>query len=437
MRRRPQKLLEVFVLIVTLLTAGPVIPVHAAVLRGAPFSHLILKEAGKSGQSEFSAAAQMELAEIAQTEIDPALLHEAGETDMTEAPAAVLMESQTGTVLYEKDADIRRSPASITKIMTLLLIFDALQDGRIALSDTVTTSAYAKSMGGSQVFLEEGETQDVETMIKCIVIASGNDASVAMAEHLAGSEQEFVRQMNERAAGLGMENTRFVDCCGLTDSDDHYTTARDVALMSRELVANYPQVLDYSSIWMENIIHTTRQGSKEFCLTNTNKLLRAFEGCRGLKTGSTSKAKYCLSAVADRNDVRLIAVVLAAPENKARFRDAASLLNYGFSRCSLYVDDSPDPLEALPVKGSMRKSVTLRYEGPFTYLSTDGNPVAGVEKKLVLPESVKAPVTEGEQAGELQYYQDGKLLGSVKILYEESAQAAAFFDYFLGLLGKL
>ena len=222
-----------------------------------------------------------------------------------QAPSALLMEAGTGTVIYEKDPDTRRSPASITKIMTLILIFDALENGTLKMDDLVTTSAYAKSMGGSQVFLEEGETQDVETMIKCIVIASGNDASVAMAEHIGGSEQEFVRQMNERAAGLGMENTHFVDCCGLTDSTDHYTTARDIALMSRELITKYPKILEYSAIWMENITHVTRQGSKEFGLTNTNKLLRSYDGCVGLKTGSTSLAKYCVSAVASRNNITL------------------------------------------------------------------------------------------------------------------------------------
>ena len=207
---------------------------------------------------------------------------------LVQAPSALLMETSTGTVIYEKDSDTRRSPASITKIMTLILIFDALENGTLKMDDLVTTSAYAKSMGGSQVFLEEGETQDVETMIKCIVIASGNDASVAMAEHIGGSEQEFVRQMNERAAGLGMENTHFVDCCGLTESTDHYTTVRDIAIMSRELITKYPKILEYSSIWMENITHVTRQGSKEFCLTNTNKLLRSYDGCIGLKTGSIS-----------------------------------------------------------------------------------------------------------------------------------------------------
>ena len=235
---------------------------------------------------------------------------------LIDAPSGVLMEAETGSILFEKDGDTRRSPASITKIMTLILIFDALEKGTLQMEDMVTTSSQAKSMGGSQVFLEEGERQDVETMIKCIVIASGNDASVAMAEHICGSEKEFVRRMNLRAKKLGMENTNFEDCCGLTDSPNHYTTAKDIAVMSRELVTKYPKILDYSSIWMENITHVTKQGTKEFGLTNTNKLIRSYEGCVGLKTGSTSVAKYCLSAVARRNEVTLIAVVMAAPDYK-------------------------------------------------------------------------------------------------------------------------
>lgn len=203
---------------------------------------------------------------------------------LIDAPSGVLMEAETGSILFEKDGDTRRSPASITKIMTLILIFDALEKGTLQMEDMVTTSSQAKSMGGSQVFLEEGETQDVETMIKCIVIASGNDASVAMAEHICGSEKEFVRRMNLRAKKLGMENTNFEDCCGLTDSPNHYTTAKDIAVMSRELVTKYPKILDYSSIWMENITHVTKQGTKEFGLTNTNKLIRSYEGC-GIKNG--------------------------------------------------------------------------------------------------------------------------------------------------------
>ena len=216
--------------------------------------------------------------------------------ELITSPHGVLMEASTGQIIYEKDMDARVKPASITKIMTLLLIFDELEKGTLHMEDQVVTSAYAKSMGGSQVFLEEGEKQSVETMIKCIVIASGNDASVAMAEHIAGSEGEFVRRMNERAAGLGMENTHFEDCCGLTESDNHYTSAHDVAIMSRELVIRYPKVLEYSSVWMENITHETDKGASEFGLTNTNKLIRSYDGCVGLKTGSTSVAKYCVSA---------------------------------------------------------------------------------------------------------------------------------------------
>lgn len=350
------------------------------------------------------------------------------EAQLIEAPSGILMESSTGTVLYEKDADTRRSPASITKIMTLILIFDALEKGSLKLTDIITTSAYAKSMGGSQVFLEEGETQDAETMIKCIVIASGNDASVAMAEHLAGSEPEFVSRMNERAQGLGMENTHFEDCCGLTESENHYTTARDIALMSRELIERYPQVLEYSSVWMENITHQTRKGTSEFGLTNTNKLLRSYEGCVGLKTGSTSAAKYCLSAVAQRNNISLISVVMAAPNYKIRFKDAASMLNFGFARCSLYKDESPLLLPELIVKQGREDSVPLVYEGTFQYLDTEGNPVKDVSRELKLPKEVKAPVKKGEQAGEMVYSMGDKVLGSMPVLYEADVPAATYPD---------
>lgn len=353
---------------------------------------------------------------------------ESGDTALVSAPSAVLMESSTGTLIYEKDKDTRRSPASITKIMTLILIFDAIENGTLKMEDIVTTSAHAKSMGGSQVFLEEGETQDVETMIKCIVIASGNDASVAMAEHIGGSEAEFVRQMNERAAGLGMTNTHFEDCCGLTDSQNHYTTAYDIALMSRELISKYPKVLEYSSIWMENITHVTRQGSSEFCLTNTNKLIRSYDGCVGLKTGSTSLAKFCLSAVAGRNGITLISVVMAAPDVKARFRDASALLNYGFSKCSLYVDEAPDKLPTLPVRRGVEESVSLTCEENFRYLNTDGKAITNVTKKLKLPKEAEAPVKKGSQAGELCYYMNDVKLGSVRILYGSSIRKATYTD---------
>ncbi len=349
------------------------------------------------------------------------------------AQSAMLMEASTGTVIYEKNADEALRPASITKIMTLLLIFDAIAEGRISLEEPVTTSAYAKSMGGSQVFLEEGEVQTVETLIKCIVIASGNDAAVAMAEHIAGSESEFVRMMNERAAGLGMEKTHFEDCCGLTDSETHVTSARDVAVMSRELITKYPQIEDYSTIWMENITHETSQGTSEFCLSNTNKLLKMNQSftVTGLKTGSTSLAKYCVSATARKDGVELIAVIMAAPNYKVRFSEAASLLNYGFAGCRLYKDsdDSREPLEEIAVRLGVKEKILLRYGGDFSYLSLDGEDLSAIEKTLSLPEALEAPVREGDVVGSLTYQLGDKTLGTVDILAAEDAPAAGYGDY--------
>ena len=353
-----------------------------------------------------------------------------------QAPSALLMEASTGQVIYEKDADTKRSPASITKIMTLILIFDALDSGKIKMTDEVVTSAHAKSMGGSQVFLEEGETQTVETMIKCIVVASGNDASVAMAEYIAGTEEEFVKMMNERAAGLGMTNTHFEDCCGLTESPDHVTTARDIALMSRELINKYPQIHNYSTIWMENITHVTKQGTKEFGLCNTNKLLKMATNFQvtGLKTGSTSLAKYCLSATAEKDGVRLIASIMAAPDYKARFADAQTLLNYGYANCRLYEDKEMLPLPELAVDNGVTDSVPLKYGGTFSYLILNGEDLAAIEKELVLPESIAAPVEEGQSAGVIQYSLAGKKLGEVQVLTAGAVKEAGFLDYFKRVL---
>ena len=345
------------------------------------------------------------------------------------APGAVLMEPSTGTVLYEKNGEEQRSPASITKIMTLLLIFEALEDGQITLEEEVVTSAYAKSMGGSQVFLEKGEKQTVETLIKCIVVASGNDASVVMAEHLAGSEEEFVKRMNEKAGELGMLHTQFEDCCGLTDSEEHYTTASDVAIVSRELITRFPRILEYSSIWMENIIHRTAQGEKEFCLTNTNKLIRSYEGCVGLKTGSTSVAKYCVSAVAQRGEMTLLAVVMGAPDAKVRFKDAAALLDYGFGNCDLYLDENrinPDPV---PIKGGVKAEVACRYTGEFRYLDTEGKNLSQIEKKIVYMKNLQAPVKKGDIVGEAQYLLDGKVVGKTDIVAAKSVKKAGLWDY--------
>ncbi len=348
-----------------------------------------------------------------------------------QAPSALLMEASTGQVIYEKNADEQRRPASITKIMTLILIFDAIDSGKIKMTDEVVTSAYAKSMGGSQVFLEEGEVQTVETLIKCIVIASGNDASVAMAEYIAGSEQEFVRMMNERAAGLGMTGTHFEDCCGLTDSATHLTTARDIAIMSRELITRYPQIHNYSTIWMENITHVTRQGSKEFGLSNTNKLLKMATNFRvtGLKTGSTSLAKYCLSATAEKDGVRLIATIMAAPDYKARFSDAQLLLNYGYASCKLYEDQQMPELAPLMVRGGVKETAPLSYEGGFSYLSLNGEDFRAVEKKLMMPEYLDAPVEPGQKVGVLRYELNGKVLGEVGILTDDAVEKAGILDY--------
>ena len=346
------------------------------------------------------------------------------------APSVVLMEASTGQVIYEKDADTQRSPASITKIMTLILIFDALESGKISMEDEVVTSAYAKSMGGSQVFLEEGEKQTVETMIKCIVIASGNDASVAMAEYIAGSEQEFVRMMNERAAGLGMTGTHFVDCCGLTEDPAHVTTARDIALMSRELINRYPKIHDYSTIWMDTITHVTKQGSKEFGLSNTNKLLKMATNFQvtGLKTGSTSIAKYCLSATAEKDGVRLIASIMAAPDYKARFADAVSLLNYGYVNCRLYEDPEGLPLPELEVVNGVEDRVPLMYSGVFSYLGMNGEDFSQVERELILEETLQAPVEQGAKAGILRYSLNGQVLGELPVVTAAAVERAGFLD---------
>ena len=345
------------------------------------------------------------------------------------SPSAILMEASTGTVLFEKNPDEIRSPASITKIMTLLLIFDTLDSGRIKLTDEVTTSEHAKSMGGSQVFLEEGEIQTVDTLIKCITVASGNDAAVAMAEYIAGSEPEFVNQMNQKAASLGMTNTHFTDCCGLTSDSEHHTTARDVAIMSRELITKYPQIYDYTKIWMEDITHVTRQGSKSFTLSSTNKLLKQYQWTTGLKTGSTSIAKYCLSATAHKDDIDLIAVIMGAPDYKIRFAEAKNLLEYGFSMSQIYVDDCSDSLMPVKVSGGKEEKVETVPDGTFRYLDVTGADFSQIDKKYSYREDVSAPVNKGDEVGRVYYLLHGKELGSVAMLAADSVEKAGYGAY--------
>lgn len=347
--------------------------------------------------------------------------------------SAVLMEASTGAILYYKDMDKQVEPASITKIMTLLLIFDALDSGKIKLEDSVSVSEHAASMGGSQVYLEPYETQTVNDMIKCISIASANDACVAMAEYIAGSEEEFVKRMNEKAQELGMKNTHFVNCCGL-DVADHYSSALDVALMSRELITKHPEISNYSTIWMDTITHTTKKGTSEFGLTNTNKLVRSYKGITGLKTGSTGKAKYCLSATANRNGMDMIAVVMGNPNPLQRFVEAAKLLDYGFANCSLFIDDHKEiVIEPVQVNKGIEETVEGKPNGEFHYLCLTNTNPDEIKKEVTMAESITAPVKEGSKIGEIVYTYNGKKIGSVDIVATKQIKKAKFSDY----LGKV
>ena len=353
-----------------------------------------------------------------------------------DAPCALLMEASTGTVLFEQAADEERAPASVTKVMTLLLIFYALASGQISLNDTVSVSEHASSMGGSQVFLETGETQTVETMIKCIAVASGNDAAVAMAEYISGSEEAFVSKMNARAKELGMTHTHFINCCGL-DAEGHYTSARDIALMSRELTTSYPAIFDYTTIWMENITHVTIRGSSEFGLTNTNKLIRQYDGATGLKTGSTSKAGFCLSATATKNDISLIAVVMGCSSSKVRIAATSALLDYGFSICHIFTDENPPVLSPVSVRQGAVDTISCEYDKTFSYVATQDFDASKIKRKLRWNKNITAPLKKGDAVGELIYYYDSKKLGSIFVMAKESVKKATYFDYFRKLVASL
>ena len=350
--------------------------------------------------------------------------------------SAVLIEGSTGTVIFEKNKDERLKPASITKVMTLLLIFEAIDSGQIKLMDEVSVSDHAASMGGSQVYLEPYEVQNVDTMIKCISIASANDASVAMAEFIAGSEEEFVARMNSRAKELGMNNTNFVNCCGL-DTDNHYSSAYDVALMSRALITKFPQISNYSTVWMDTIIHTTKKGQSEFGLTNTNKMVKFYQGITGLKTGSTGLAKYCLSASARRNNMDLIAVVLAAPDTKTRFMEASKLLNYGFANYSIFKDDNSDiVLTPVRVVKGVLDTVEGKTGNEFSYLCGKGRASGDIRKEVILSEEMPAPVAVNDKIGEIIYYYQDEKIGSVDILASEAIDKAGFKDCFVKIMKR-
>lgn len=356
------------------------------------------------------------------------------------AVSAVLIEGSTGDIIYEKDKDKELVPASITKIMTLTLIFEALDNGKLTLETPVSVSEYAASMGGSQVFLEPNETQTVDTMIKCISIASANDAAVAMAEKIAGSEEAFVKKMNEKAVALGMKHTQFKNCTGLDDNIEsgHFSSAYDVALMSRELITKHPEISNYSTVWMDTIIHKTKKGETEFGLTNTNKLVRFYDGITGLKTGSTSKAKYCLSASARRNDMDLIAVIMAAPDHKKRFSEAQALLDYGFANCHIYRDtDIAQALKPVPVHGGKEDQVVPVPKSTFSYLLKNEDSSAAPTRKISYFDAQKAPLKKGAPVGSVDYYEKDKKIGSVVLAASKDIPAAGFTDYLLALTKKL
>ena len=350
-----------------------------------------------------------------------------------ESKSAILMEGATGKIIYKKNPNEKLNPASITKIMTLLLIYENLDNGKIKPNDKVTVSEHAASMGGSQVFLEPNEQQTVETMIKCISIASANDAAVAMAEHISGSEESFVNKMNKRANELGMKDTHFVNCCGL-DVEGHYSSAYDVALMSKELITKHPEIIKYTTTWMDSIIHRTRKGESEFGLTNTNKLVRTYKGITGLKTGSTSLAKYCLSATANREGIDMIAVVMGAPEHKLRFVEASRLLDYGFGKCTKYEHKYKDSkLKNIPVEKGVLNAVDGKVESPFTYVYIDDK--GKITHKKIINRLI-APIKEGDKIGVVEYFMDGKKIGERDIIAKKNVIKADYIDYFSKILGK-
>lgn len=352
----------------------------------------------------------------------------AAEPDVS-APSAILMEEATGEVLYEKNAHERLAPASVTKIMTLLLVMEALESGRIGWDDTVTASAAAAAKGGSQIYLEENEQLPLEEMLKSVVISSANDCATALAEHIAGSESAFVQMMNERAAELGMTDTHFVNCTGLDDEPDaaeHLTTAYDIALMSRELL-KHEEIKKYTTIWMD----TVRNG--EFGLSNTNKLVRFYDGTTGLKTGYTSAAGHCLSASAKRGGMELIAVVLHCDSSPHRFESAKALLNYGFANYALITPQPDEAIGAVPVRLGTQESVTpvLQTDAPVL---VDKALAASAKSTVQLAEQVTAPVEQGQTLGMLTVKAGDQTLAEIPLVAPEAIPALTWWDVFLQML---
>jgi len=357
-------------------------------------------------------------------------VHKPAEGDIAlEAPSAVLMEKTTGEILYEKNAHDRLQPASVTKVMTMLLVVEELEKGNLSLEDVVTGSAHAAGMGGSQIWLEEGERLTVHEMLKCVAVVSANDCAVALAEHIAGSEEAFVARMNQRAGDLGMADTHFTNCTGLLESPEHYTSAYDVALMSRELIL-HDLIKDYTTIWMDTI----RDGQS--MLSSTNKLIYYYEGATGLKTGYTSSAMHCLAATAERDGVEYIAVVMHAPTSDQRFESAKALLNYAFANYALV---SARPAEALPpvyVELGEYSSVQPVLQGAETLLVDKGD-AARLEYAVALPEKLTAPVSEGQVLGSVTVSAGGETLATLPLTAGSDVGRLSRWDIFRALLKRL
>ena len=347
------------------------------------------------------------------------------------AKSAFLMDVATGQVLYEQNADTALAPASVTKVMTMLLIMEAIDSGKLRWEDTVTASETAAAKGGSQIFLKVGETMSVADMVKSIAVSSANDCACAMAEHLCGSEQAFVEQMNKRAQELGMENTRFVNCTGLDDDPaaaEHRTTARDIAIMSRELLWKHPKIKEYTTIWMD----TVRDGT--FGLSNTNKLVRFYPGATGLKTGFTAQAGYCLSASAQREDMELIAVVMGCESSKERFAACKSLLDHGFANYGLITF----PEDAQPVQVRLGQQDTVQAVPAQTgSLLIDKDQKSSVRFHTELEEQIAAPVRKGQRLGTLTVYAGEQVLSQIPMVAKESVERLSYWELFARILKKV
>lgn len=350
--------------------------------------------------------------------VSPAAVFAEGADLKLSCKSALLMDSATGTILYEANSHEKLPMASVTKIMTMLLAMEAIDSGQLKYSDMITGSAYAKSMGGSTIFLDEGEQLSAEDILKGIAVASGNDAAVAMAEHIAGSAGTFVDMMNKRASELGMKDTHFVNCNGL-DADGHYSSAYDIALMSRELL-KHPDIHKFTTIWMDSL----RDG--KFTLSNTNKLVRFYDGCTGLKTGSTSKAMFCMSATAKRDGMHLIAVVMAAPTSKQRQADASSLLNYGFSTYRITnAVKKGDTAKTVKLQKGVEEECPLVFGSDVSHISAKSSKPE-IKKKYLISKTYSAPVKKGEKAGEVICSLDGKEVGRCNLVFGKSVAKMTF-----------